>query len=796
MAAKRRLALAAAVLAAIAAGVSAGLPQATAQTSVDPATVGQWSAPFEIGVKGIHSQVLRNGRVLFFSYPVRAVGSDARVWDPASGATTDVSLTWNRDIFCAGHSLLPDGRVFVTGGHVHAGRYGLGVKNNDIYDPASGTFSPAPMLSEERWYPTNVTLPDGRVVVFGGNKDAQAGIKALTQELYDPASNTLATLPSTANKGLGNYPRLHLLRNGRIAWTNLARTQVFNPATNAWTASALTTGGGRGESFASVLLPGSQKILRFGGPDGSGGATASAEIGDFSTDSPTWTPTGSMNQGRVWVNPVLLPDGKVLAVGGGRGGTYANPVLQSELFDPATGTWSAMASQQAPRVYHSTAVLLPDGRVLSAGHDNGSLQTTAEIFSPPYLFKGPRPRIAGAPSSVGFGDRFTVSTPDARSIARVALLRPDSVTHSLNQDQRYEDLAFSVADDNTLSVTAPAGGNEAPPGPYMLFLLSGAGVPSVASFVDVAVSAPPRPPAPTIAGFTPTGGAAGTVVTISGTNFTGATAVAFGGVPAGQFAVVSDTSISATVPTAAATGRIRVTTAGGTATSDTDFTVGGAPTGGRYREAVLSDGPVGYWRLGETSGYALDETGITGRGRYVNGVTLGVPGALAGDTNPAARFDGVDDYVSISHAPALDVGDTFTYELWVKRGAAQGTTQRLLHKGAGPAALGFGTNNRLVLLPGGTGATNTATSASPITDQAWHHVVATKSGASARIYVDGVDVTAPGTNTTMTANTTSLNVARASSGSAYVNADLDEVAVYPVALSAERVRAHFEAGRG
>lgn len=794
MPAKRRLSLAAAVLAAIAVSVPAALPRASAQTGADPSAIGQWSAPFEIGVKGIHGTVLGDGRVLLFSYPVRAVGSDARVWNPASGGTTDVSLGWNRDIFCAGHSLLPDGRVFLTGGHVHAGAYGLGVRNNDFYDPASGTFSAAPMLSEERWYPTNVTLGDGRVLIFGGNKDAKAGIKALTVEAFDPAANAISTLPSSANKGFGNYPRVHLLRNGKIAWTNLARTQLFNPDTNAWTASALTIGGGRGESFASVLLPGSNKILRFGGPDASGGATAGAEIGDFSTGTPTWRSTGSMNQGRVWVNSVLLPDGKVLAVGGGRGGTYASPVLESELFDPATETWSVMAAQQAPRVYHSTAVLLPDGRVLSAGHDNGSYQTTAEIYSPPYLFKGARPTIAGAPSSVDYGDQFGVSTPDARSIERIALLRPNSTTHSLNQDQRSVDLAFSVTDDNTLSVAAPGGGNEAPPGPYMLFLISASGVPSVATFIDVGVA--PRPPAPTITDFTPTSGEAGAVVTISGTNFAGASAVTFNGVPAGQFAVVSGTSISATVPPEATTGRIRVATPGGTATSESDFTVVAPPTGSRYRDAVLADGPVGYWRLAETSGYAQDETGIAGRGNYVNGVTRGVPGALVTDDDLAARFDGVNDYVSVGHSSALNVGDTFSYELWLKRGATQGTSQRLLHKGAGPAALGLGSNNKLVLLPGGTGAATTASSASAITDQSWHHVVATKSGASAHIYVDGVDVTAPGTNATMTANTTALNIARATSSSGYTNADIDEVAVYPVALSAERVRAHLEAGRG
>jgi galactose oxidase-like protein/concanavalin A-like lectin/glucanase superfamily protein/IPT/TIG domain-containing protein len=795
LSARRLLLLAAAALAAFAAMfLSLRMEPATGQGQ-DPAVVGSWSAPFELGVKGIHSSVLPSGKVLLFSYPVKAVGSDARVWDPASGSTTDVSLGWNRDIFCAGHSLLPNGRLLLTGGHVYGGAYGLGVKNTDIYDPSTGSFSSGPLLTEERWYPTNVTLGSGRVLIFGGFKDTKTGAKAMTVDSYDPVSNTITTLPSTANKGFGNYPKLHLLADGRIAWTNLARTQLFNPATNAWSASALTNYGGRGESGSSVLLPGMNKVLVFGGPNATTGATATAEIGDFSTSTPSWRYTGSMNAARVWANGVLLPDGKVLAVGGGGGGTYTNPVRQAELFDPQSETWTTMAAQQAPRVYHSTAVLLPDGRVLSAGHDNGTMQTTAEIYSPPYLFKGPRPSITAAPSSIGYGERFSVTTSDASSIARVALIRPSSTTHSLHQDQRYIDLSFTASDGNTLSVRGPANGTEAPPGPYMLFLLSSSGVPSVASFVDVSDAAQ-TPPAPAITSFSPTSGEVGSVVEVTGTNFTGASAVTFNGVAA-QFSVVSDTRITATVPMGAATGRIRVTTAGGTATSAQDFTViAPPPASSPYRDAVLADGPVGYWRLSETSGKALDVTGNAVGGSYVGGVTRGVPGALASEADLAARFNGVDGYVSVPDNNALDVGDVFTYELWVKRGATQGVTQRLLHKGAGPASLGFGSNNKVVLLPGGTGASTTASSTIAITDQSWHHVVATKNGSDTHIYIDGVDRTALGTNTTMTANATALNLARASSGSGYTAGDLDEVAIYRTALTPERVQAHYRAGTG
>jgi hypothetical protein len=763
-----------------------------AQGPTDPAVVGAWGAPFDIGVKGIHSIVLPNGRVLLFSYPYRAVGSDAYEWNPSTGATTNVSLTWNRDIFCAGHSFLADGRLLLTGGHVHRGAFGLGVKNTDIYNPATRTFTSGPLLGEERWYPTNVTLPNGRVLVFGGFKDVDNGLKANTVDSYDPAANTVTALPATASKGYGNYPKLHLLANGKIAWTNQARTQLFNTQTNTWAASALTNFGGRGESGSSILLPGSNKMLIFGGPNGSGGGTATAEIGDFSGATPSWRAVGSLNAGRVWANGVLLPDGKVLAVGGGGGGAYTNPVKQAELFDPQTETWTRMATQQGPRVYHSTAVLLPDGRVLSAGHDNGTQQTMAEVYSPPYLFKGARPTISSAPSTAAYGAQFNVATPQAGSIQKVVLIRPSSTTHSLHEDQRSVELSFTATSASNLRVTAPANSTAAPAGPYMMFLLNSNGVPSVASFVTV--NNAPAPPAPTVASFSPASGSAGSVVEINGTNLTGATGVTFNNVAAGQFSVSSSTRITATVPSGATTGRIRVTTPGGTATSATDFTVTVVPDA--YRDAVLADGPVGYWRLAETTGAALDATGNAAGGTYNGGMTRGVPGALSGDSNAAARFDGTDDYVSVPDNSALDRGDVFSYELWVKRGALQSTTQRLLHKGAGVAALGFGLNNKLVLIPGGTGAVNIASSTTAITDQAWHHVVATKNGAGVRIYVDGVDRTAAGTNATLTSNATALNIGRASTASAYSSADIDEVAVYPTALTAARVLAHYQAGRG
>jgi hypothetical protein len=192
-----------------------------------------------------------------------------------------------------------------------------------------------------------------------------------------------------------------------------------------------------------------------------------------------------MSIARRQLNLTVLADGKLLASGGSGGFGFDNqnfPVYPSEMWNPATGNWTTMDSISVYRGYHSTALLLPDGRVLSAGGEQTG--ASAEIYSPPYLFKGARPTITSGPASVKYGQVFLVATPDAANISQVTWIRLGSVTHSYNQNQRLNHLQFAQATGG-LNVTAPANANLAPPGHYMLFLVNSNGVPSVASIIQI-----------------------------------------------------------------------------------------------------------------------------------------------------------------------------------------------------------------------------------------------------------------------------------------------------------------------
>jgi beta-lactam-binding protein with PASTA domain len=511
-------------------------------TAADPALAGQWSAVLPWPAVGVHAHLLNTGKVLFWEK-----GTQASLWDPATGAFSAMPNPWV-DLLCSGHAVLADGRVITLGGWDRSG-ISLGLNEVDVFEPNVKAWNRVRPMNFKRWYPTGTRLPDGRVLALSGARNSLTDV-VTTPEIYDPAADTWTSLTG-AVRSIPLYPFVFVLPDGRVIHLGnsevSSRTQVLNLATQTWTIidSRTTIDGGSAVTFA----PG--KFMKAGTAADSGNsglAATTAYTLDMTQPTPTWQPTGSMAFPRSFLNLTMLPDGTALATGGGTDRSAfitGNGVLPAEIWSPATGKWTTMASMVTPRLYHSTALLLPDARVLvsGGGSDSGVAdQRTAEIFSPPYLFKGARPAITGSPSTVSYGGSFTVNTPDAASIASVALIATGSVTHAFNQNQAYLNLSFTQTA-NGISVSAPANANLAPPGPYMLFIVNSSGVPSVASMVSLPLgSGPVQVAAPSVVGLTQS--AATTAITNAGLTVGTISQASSTTVPAGS--VISQNPVAGT----------------------------------------------------------------------------------------------------------------------------------------------------------------------------------------------------------------------------------------------------------
>jgi Domain of unknown function (DUF1929) len=437
-----------------------------------PESSGEWTAPFSWPVVAVHLMLMSNGKVLSWGH-----SGEPQVWDPNTQTFTQV--TGPAELFCAGHAPTTDGRVVVAGGHISDDH---GLPDMSIFNPGSQSWTQTTAMKRGRWYPTNTTTGNGEVVIIAGRDEA--GIQVTIPEIWS-ASGAIRQLTG-APLSLPYYPRMFLAPNGKLfyAGENQRSRWLKITGTGLWTSGPNRLYGLR--DYGAAVMYDEGKILYVGG----GRTTNTAETIDLLQTSPRWNWTGSMAFQRRHHNAVILPTGEVLVVGGLSGPGFndlATAVHPAEIWSPTTGVWTTLASNTVNRGYHTTAILLPDARVLLTGSGDGSgapSELNGEIFSPPYLFNGPRPTITTRPSRVAYNTSFRVGTPDAASITRVTLIRLGSTTHAFDMNQRFQQLAFT-ADATGLTVTAPTTRLRTPQGHYLLFILNGSGVPSVGKIVQV-----------------------------------------------------------------------------------------------------------------------------------------------------------------------------------------------------------------------------------------------------------------------------------------------------------------------
>ncbi|MGF1597637.1 MAG: galactose oxidase-like domain-containing protein [Acidimicrobiales bacterium] len=445
------------------------------------------SADGDVVTYGTDGDGVQTGR---FSYDVWTPGPSA-----AEGHIT-LANTTRTDLFCNLQLNRADtGDVLLFGGDTLVGGAISGLANRDIvsYDPDDDGLTSLPGMRRPRWYGTGTTLPDGSIYIQGGVGGEDRA------ERWTPEGG--AELLPFATDWLDYwYPRNWVMPDGRLFGYDVSgRMYVISAELSTITpAGQLPVAGHFRGSSAVMYQPG--RIVHFGG-----GSTTVLLI-DATGDEPVVTIGEPLRTARQWVDATLLPDGRVLASGGAVKDAQANPgdpiasfgvAYDAEIWDPATGQWSLQAPAAVPRLYHSTALLLPDGRVLTAGGGApGPVdEVNAELFSPDYLHRADgtpteRPVIRSLSATIaGAGDRLGIEVDDPTAVARVTLVKTGAVTHSFDMDRRFVELPL-VATDTGVEIELPANRAVLTPGFYLVTALDDEGIPSVSRMLHVRPEAP------------------------------------------------------------------------------------------------------------------------------------------------------------------------------------------------------------------------------------------------------------------------------------------------------------------
>jgi len=482
----------------------------TCEVLLPRAEAGEWSAAQTWPVLGVHVTLLPSGKVLAYdasNHHLWGESTNPRVWDPLAtsfGPELDPYHTTGSELFCTGFELLWDGNLTTSGNqpNVHADSPDRD-RNSNRFGFRNSGWSRNADTNSYRYYPSNAVLANGDMVAFSGT-DATAPVEVFK---FDGSWRALSGAPLTQN--FNYYAWGQSLSSGRLFYPGPdSQMRSFDLTANGAVASpgardALNRNYGSYAMFAPdrFLVTGGVGEVDGGGGTPGGASVASAVVIDAGGLATSVTSTGSMAFARRMHTATILADGQVLVTGGFSGVAAQGQIeLQqtmavhsAELWNPTTNQWRTLSSQNYPRLYHSTALLLPDGRVLTAGGgmpwNFSANQRNGQVFSPPYLFAAdgsaaPRPVISYAPDSLGYGHSFKITLGSASNISKVHLIKLGTVTHAQNFGQRLVPLAFST-NGTTLTSMLPGNPNLTPPGYYLLFIVNSAGVPSVGRMVQV-----------------------------------------------------------------------------------------------------------------------------------------------------------------------------------------------------------------------------------------------------------------------------------------------------------------------
>ena len=760
--------------------------------NTDPrARVGEWGPLTSWPLVAVHATLLRTGEVLMWD-AWELPTARAKLWNPTTDVFTDVPV--GAGLFCAGHATDANGNLVVMGGH-DGGQDGI----KDVYsfDPDTRTWTRKPDMQHARWYPSVTQLPDGRMMTLSGMKTPYNF--ADVPEIFDPASGQVSTVPiTTPQLHEEQYPQTAVLPDGKLLAISAEHGSVmtFDPATNAWANRGTTqVPFGAWTSFApgKFLITGGSATLSSYNPGNPAPSVRQAKVLDMTSGTPVWSSVPDMTSARAFHNVTMLPTGDAVVIGGSTQVSDFSPsgTLTAEQWSPLTNTWTQLASPARPRMYHSVSMLMPDGRVLSAG--GGRLapspdQLNMQMFSPGYLFKGPRPTITSLPGQATIGSTMELVTPQAADIAKVSLVSLGSITHMADWNQRFVDLPFT-RNGNTLVVDTPANANIAPANHYMVFAVDSAGVPSMAKIVQLRAETTTDDTAPTVTMTAPAAGATLTgsvTLTADASDDVGVAGVRFqvDGVPVGAEDTTAPYSLSwSSTSVANGSHAIRAVARDAAGNTQTSAAV-----------TVSVDNPT--TTPGLVAGYSFNAGSGTsfadGSGQGNTGTLQGATWTTSGKYGGALSFDGVNDLASVPDAPSLDLGTSLTLEAWVRPTASSGWRTVLLKET--PSSLAYslysasGTNRPSAWIDG---ASSTGSAAIPL--NTWSHVSATYNGTRLKVYVNGVQRADKAVTAAVPVSAGPLQIGGNTVWGEYFKGQIDEVRLYDRVLTASEIIADMQA---